>query len=456
MSAMMRRRKGKNMDYKINVKTQYYPSELHFTVYKQRNEHPFDASLIPNEYSQYAYNTVDLQTYPQLRKELIQLEIPYEDELEGPLLGKERIIYDENVWESELCYTQGKFLEHVSWIGEQPPYFEPDELYITANVTFRKLDPRELAYYLYWRTEFKKGNYVKGYRACYYLFLYELVVNLGGFAAETTIKYMEALKSHCIPRMKIKSKINRIELEYSRNHEHQNKELFQRPKSKWQEEWEIIPCEIANHNYTHAFEFMDRVATYRLSSSEFVKKIKCKKNIAECIIRSLPVIDKLFQDNDLILSNFLSGIIEKNTLKDSPFVKDTIWTEYTIHRLLLQNSQIVPHRKKYEMEVFLLGDGFRHEVHKQILSIDFDINLIDYILQCCESEFRKELGYEASKIEDPVGYKYAAVSGDFYAMPVEKELRIKWGNYYALYPKIRKIIKKTVQEYFDSKNLNNL
>lgn len=444
------------MEYKIAVKTQYHPSELHPTVYKKKNEHPFDASLIPNEYPYYTYNTVDLQTYTQLLKELIQLKVPYEDELEGSLLDKERIIYEENDWESELCYAQGKFLEHVSWEGEAPPYYEPDELYIIANVTYRKLSPRELAYYLYWRTEFKKGNYVKGYRACYYLFLYELAVNLGNFDTSATFKFMEALKSHCIPRMKIKSKINRIQLEYSRYHEHQNKELFQRPKSKWQEEWEIIPYEVANHNYAHVFEFMDRMATYRLSSSEFVKKTKCKKNIAQCILNSFPDIYKLFQDNDLILSHFLTGIIEKNSLKNSPFVKDTIWTEYTINRLLLQNSNVTPHRKKYKIEVFLLGSGFDRDIHKQIISFDCDVNLINYIFQCCESEFRKTLEYESLVVEDPVGYKYTSVSGDFYAMPVEKDVRIKWANYYALYPRIRKIIKKTVQEYFNSKNLNNL
>ena len=173
-------------------------------------------------------------------------------------------------------------------------------------------------------------------------------------------------------------------------------------------------------------------------------------------INSFPDIDKLFQDNDLILSHFLTGIIEKNSLKNSPFVKDTIWTEYTINRLLLQNSNVTPHRKKYKIEVFLLGSGFDGDIHKQIISFDCDVNLINYNFQCCESEFRKALEYESLVVEDPVGYRYTSVSGDFYAMPVEKDVRIKWANYYALYPRIRKIIKKTVQEYFNSKNLKNL
>lgn len=442
------------MEYKITVKTQYYSSELCPTIYKDKNEHPFDASLIPNEYQHYAYSTVNLQTYPQLRKEFIQLEVPYKDELEGPLLEEGQVIYEENDWESELCYTQGKFLEYVSWEGEAPPYYEPDELHLIANVTFTKLSSRELAYYLYWRTEFKKGNYVKGYRACYYLFLYELVVNLGGFDVEVTLKYMEALKSHCVPCMRIKSKINRIETEYLYYHRQENKNLFQRPKSKWQDEWEIITYEIENKNYTHAFEFMDRISTYKLSSSKFVRKTKCKKHIVQCVTNVLPIIDNLFQDNKLILSNFLSGTIEE-AAKNSSLVKETIWTEYTIRRLILKTSRILPHRKKYKMEVFLLNDGIGHEVHKQVLSIDCDINLTNYILQCCESEFRKEWGYETLDIEDPVGYRYATRCGDFYAMPVDKEMRIKWGIYYSLYPKIRKIIKKTVQEYFVSKKLNN-
>lgn len=435
------------MNYEINIKIQYFSSEHQPVIWKDKNEKPFTESLIPKEYQHYTYNTVDLQTYSKFRKEFIRLKDSYQEELEGLTPEGERVIYEENDWESELCYTQGKFLEHVSWKGEAPPYYEPNEFYITANVTFRKLSPGELAYYLYWRTEFKKGNYVKGYRACYYLFLYELVVNLGGFDTETTFKYMEVLKTNCIPRMQIKSKINRIKVELAKYRSSQNIQLFQRPRSKWQEEWEIIPYEIANKKYTHAFEFMDRIANYRLSSSEFVKETKCKKDIAVCITKSLPILENLFKENELILSDFLSGIIEKESVKDSPLVKDTIWTEYTISRLLLQNSSIKPHRKKCKIEVVLLGSGLRHEVHKQIISFDYDVNLTNYIFQCCESEFRKYSKFPELKIEDPVAYKYTSIEGDFYAVPVDLELRRRWTKYYSLYPKLRKVLKSVVKSF---------
>lgn len=57
------------MEYKINNKTQYYPSELQIIIYKDKNGHPFDSFLI-SKYKHYAYSVVSLQTFSQLHKNL--------------------------------------------------------------------------------------------------------------------------------------------------------------------------------------------------------------------------------------------------------------------------------------------------------------------------------------------------------------------------------------------------
>ena len=330
-------------------------------VIKDKNEHPFDESLIPKEYKHFLYKTINSDSYRQLRKDLLEIKEPFKNELGGLNSQNENVFYNYNDWESELCYTQGKYMEFISWEGTAPPFYSPNEGEVVANVTYRKLSSDELAYYLYWRTEFKKGNYVQGYRACYYLFFYEILIGIGGFDTQTSLNYMDNICDHCISKMPLKGLISRMKPEFERYHNVYGGSQFPKSKSRWKEEWDIILYEIYQKNYTHAFEYMDKIATYQLSSSSFIKATKCKNQIVKCILLSLPKIDKLFAENGLTFSDFLVGKIKVSRL---PF-EESIWTKYTRQRVLTKTYEpYKAHREKKLVEVFLIERDCREEIRK--------------------------------------------------------------------------------------------
>lgn len=427
------------MEYTIKTRTIYQPNDYVSYISKDKNEHPFDESLIPVEYKHFPNATVNNDLYKELRKNLDELKTPFEKELGGLNSNNEYITYKSNDWESELCYLQGKYMEHVSWEGEAPPFCCPEEGKLVVNVTYRKLSPGELAYYLYWRTEIKKEHYTVGFPAAFYMFLYELVIGIGEFDTEITIKYMNCLKEFSFSHMKIQSMIDRMKIEYENCHLVTNINLYQRPKSKWREEWQIIPYEVAHKKYSHAFEFMDKISTYRLPASKFVKEKKCKEQIGQCILILLPKLDKLFSDHNLSLSDFLTGKIEVGN-KALPY-RDSIWTEYTRRRVLNNNfTPSVLYNRDNKIEVFLSGPPLHNRTVKQKINYAYDVNLTNFIFQKIESEFRKYMGYTALKVEIPKGYKYKTINGEVNAVPVDKKLRKEWERYYALFPDISNTI----------------
>lgn len=168
-------------------------------ITKAKNNHPFDKNLIPKEYPHFSSNEVHLYNLPQLWKELNEIKKPFKKELGGLNSKNEFIIFCENDWETELCYTQGKYMENLSWIWGVPICTVPEEngAELITKVTYRKLSQNQLAYYLYWRTELKKGHYIKGHRAYYYLFFYELTTGIGNFNTETTSVYLNNIVKHC-------------------------------------------------------------------------------------------------------------------------------------------------------------------------------------------------------------------------------------------------------------------
>lgn len=157
-----------------------------------KNDHPFDKSLIPEEYSHFPSDEIHLYNLSKLCEELNKIKKPFKNELGGLNSKKEFIIFQENEWETELCYIQGKYMEKLVWLWDIPICTMPEEngVELISKVTYRKLSQNQLAHYLYWRTEFKKEHYIKGYRAYYYLFFYELTNGIGDFNTETTLVYL--------------------------------------------------------------------------------------------------------------------------------------------------------------------------------------------------------------------------------------------------------------------------
>lgn len=177
----------------------------------EKNNHSFDKNLIPKEYPHFSSKTIHLYNFIELCKELDKIENPFRKELGGLNSKNKFIIFQENEWETELCYIQGKYMENLTWIWDIPICTEP-ELTSLMNVVYRNLSRNQLAYYLYWRTEFKKGHHIKGYRACYYLFFYELTTGIGNFNAETTANYLDNLIKLCPYRLHISQWKNEREL----------------------------------------------------------------------------------------------------------------------------------------------------------------------------------------------------------------------------------------------------
>lgn len=201
--------------YHVQVKhkkqqTNEYPKYITLA----KNDHPFDRSLIPEEYPHFSSNEIHLYNLADLCKELNKIKEPFKNELGGLNSKNEFIIFRENEWETELCYTQGKYMENLSWVWDIPICTTPEEngAELITKVTYRKLSQNQLAHYLYWRTEFKKGHYIKGYRAYYYLFFYELTYGIGNFNKETTLKYLNNIINYCPYNLRLKSIINNLDM----------------------------------------------------------------------------------------------------------------------------------------------------------------------------------------------------------------------------------------------------
>lgn len=163
-------------------------------ITKEKNDHPFDKSLIPEEYPHFPSDEIHLYNLQKLCDELNKIKKPFKEELGGLNSKNECIIFQENEWETQLCYIQGKYMENLTWIWDVPVCTEPD---VITKVTYRKFTQNQLAHYLYWRTEFKKGHYIAGYRAYYYLFFYELTNGIGNYDKETTILYLNSVVKNC-------------------------------------------------------------------------------------------------------------------------------------------------------------------------------------------------------------------------------------------------------------------
>lgn len=201
--------------YHVQVKhkkqqTNEYPKYITLA----KNDHSFDRSLIPEEYPHFSSNEIHLYNLADLCKELNKIKEPFKNELGGLNSKNEFIIFRENEWETELCYTQGKYMENLSWVWDIPICTTPEEngAELITKVTYRKLSQNQLAHYLYWRTEFKKGHYIKGYRAYYYLFFYELTYGIGNFNKETTLKYLNNIINYCPYNLRLKSIINNLDM----------------------------------------------------------------------------------------------------------------------------------------------------------------------------------------------------------------------------------------------------
>ena len=405
----------------------------------ENNPNEFDKSLIPEEYPHFRSKTVNQYTYDKLRGELNKIKESFAAQLGSTDPEDDSpYYYLNNDWESELCYQQGRYMEFVSWNDEVPPFYqEPMDV---ANVTYRKLTRGQLAFYLYWRTEFKKGHYVRGYRCCYYLFLYEIEMGIGNFTPYQTMKYLNALKTNCIKGMRIKSAIEKIEAKYSFISEED--ELFSKPCSKWNKEWEFVKNAIVKGDYTYLYEFINHSSEFRLSRRNNPgSQYKCKNDILNCLKQIIPKLIVLFFEHGLVFYDFFIGKSDEplnlcmttaNTekrvglkYKDQDFVFNRVSMQtYLVDVLETQQKFVRAYTRFYPDEI-----------------------LYKFLVRKTEVEVLRNLNITDIEIEIPTIHKEKFANKEIHTVePIDIDEREKIRDYYSLYPEIARIIETTVSD----------
>lgn len=343
---------------------------------------------------------------------------------------------------SELCYEQGKYLEDIEWtdhdIKEIPPISIP-------YVTFSDLNKEQLKYYLYWRTCFKKGKYIiTGQQTYYYLYAYELMIELGNFSImerwkqfnklyeefeKDGLSYSDWLIDYChVYGLPVKRDIT-LNKKYDSNLE--------------------IAKEIIKSNYTNVFEIMHRKSAWKVKASAFVKKSNCLDDIKIIIKNSMPKLEELFRNNGLIFSDFLVGSYGMVEYAVWPY-KRSIWTKKVLKEVLGKPITIKEFDEIYEERAVYITDiNGNIKRSTSIVFHFYDAYLSEYILKYIEMLFREYFDYEyLTWPQELIGALRIKLSGQMeYILSVDEKEQARQKKYISLYPSITKILKESFENY---------
>jgi len=352
-------------------------------IIRNVKNHPdiFDETIVPDVYARANISCVDECDFDIIWRGLQEIEDKY----------RKGIIYDNRYnitdWESELCYEQGKYLENVEWCGS-----EIDEIPEIAipYVTFSKMNKEQMRYYLYWRTCFRNGKYiVTGQRTYYYLYAYELMVELGDFTPEDRLKQFSELYEQYSREGLTNSRwvreygrVHGLEVETETSSYYANYEAYQ-ARAK----------EIACSDYTNVFDAMNSKSTWKIKTSGLFNKIDCLKDIKTVIGEMMPKFEALFSNNGLIFADFLVGAY-RNIERESWPYGGSIWTRRVLQRVIGKPFTTNVFEEVLPNGAIYITDAHGNIKRKTSTTLHYcDPYLSEFILRYTEVLFREYFGY---------------------------------------------------------------
>ncbi len=116
-------------------------------------------------------------------------------------------------WQREnTVHLVYQFLQHFQWMGKEQQYEEYDEW---GPIIF-ELSSKQLAYYLWWREEVKRGIFHKTNRAYMWLYIYDVVLNTCYTTPKESLDALESLYSiyHLHVPINTRKHLNKQKLSY--------------------------------------------------------------------------------------------------------------------------------------------------------------------------------------------------------------------------------------------------
>ena len=347
--------------------------------------------------------------------------------------------------ESKLCYEQGKKIENIIWIGGQL------KLIPEANIrccTHSVMNYAQLRYYLYWRTCFRTGDTpITGYRSYYYLYIYELIADLGPYTAKQRLKQLERVYLkyseeylYHIPWIG----------EYADDHgllitdEVIRRKAYARSSKSYSEE---AVETLKNRKYVDTFPYICKKSAWKLNSS-FIKKTQSKKQIEKIVTAILPELHELFNTEGISLADVLIGR-ENTAHKKETLYNGSVWNAETsnIFRNTRKSSEVL---KNTPGHIFVYkSDADVIFSNEECDDVQYcDPYLSEYLLKCTEMKLRAIVGYNTIAIPKKLGEK---IEEDTeyelnYFLP-NKEYKLRFKRYIALYDEIEKRIQNAVYYY---------
>ena len=402
--------------------------------------------IVPNEYIHYQVERISNENFNDLWNELKRIEYKYSA---GINYDNDNI---ENDWESELCYEQGKLIERVEWIGDEIAQATSAEAFMC---TYRKLTPEQFKYYLYWRTCFRNGKFnITNNTFCYLMCVYELLAEMGPANASERLLQLEDIFKH----FEIKELLANIVwvAQYANVHGLAiQDEIICELASFNLFDGEVCDerlLDIKNKRYDNAYEILAQQSYWKLKNSVFIKKIDCIEDISKVVEDILPKLDDIFEENDLILSDFLIGRIKKEKKRFYPY-RRSIWTRSVLEKIGVHQIEIEQMKwVSVNGRTYITDEeGNIERETGNVLGYE-DRYLSEYILRYVETLFRKQVGYSflnyPEKLKGALKMKF--VGGWEYVLSTNKRLQIKEKAYISLYDEIEKVIIDVTNMYFEN------
>ncbi|WP_027215239.1 hypothetical protein [Butyrivibrio fibrisolvens] len=408
---------------------------------------PFDESILPDSYVHFKDDRVDDSNFTALWDELQKIEKKY---CKGIDYENGSIITD---WESELCYEQGKYLENVDWVGNNIDCM-PE---IISKCTYSKLNQEQLRYYLFMRTQIRRGEYAFTYKAEYYCYLYvnELIAELGSLPKEKRLEQLELIYMNYRKRawcdenwIRQFSEINKLEI---KNEELRNWVYTRNCGLTADFKYRNI-ADLINGNYDKVFDLVYKESQWKPKSSTFIKKTNCLENMKYVVEKIIPKLDIVFSRAGLVLSNFLVGKVREIDWISSLY-NYSIWKECVLRRLGIDSDGRRAFVYVYTDFMDYITDEEENKIKKGYSGIgNCKPYLSEYILRYIEMLFRQKVGYDFYTIPDkPDEPLESDDDGD--PLSVQSCCRKAEKIYVSLYDDIEKTIIETTKEYFSTHEL---
>lgn len=397
-------------------------------------------AIIPKKYTHFNTAKINDNNYDILWDELQKIEEKYKNGIDRKYQG-----YIED-WESELCYEQGKFLEYIHWDGENIYLIPEIDIY---NCTYSQMSFEQLRYYLYWRTEFRKGVIVAGYKTFYNLYANELIAELGPFTPEERLSQLDLLRKHYeVEGLYISGYIR----DYKDIHhfvidENGIKTIEHSDEKRIPDMYKNV-MEIRAGRCGDLFEYMCRQAAWKYKRNDFIRKTKCLVDIKGIVSLLLPKLNILFAEAGLEFMDFLVGRVQMVPV--IPYTS-SVWTERVVRKFV----PVEAIHKEYTnvcttSKAYMTDKTGSRRISTMQNNIEYnDPYLSEYILQYIEMIFRKNLRYKFSEPEKLEGaLKRKCEKGYEYYLAADINIKRDEKKYCSLYDDIERLICETMEEYF--------